>query len=237
MYFIFFIACGAFTFINRVLMNERYSNYIDTGFYYNYFCKDVEQYMFREQMEEYIELIPDKSNVLDFGCGPGIMSEFFNNTNYYGVDIDKTRILRAKQIYGSGGFAPEENVRPDVVREFVLVSPAPDLLPFSNDFFDVILISDVLHHINTEDAIETIQELNRVLRRDGIIFVREPRRDTNFITWFITYITENGFYIRKDVEYLRLFDLNYNKLIHMETDNFYGLRDYLILSFSATRKN
>ena len=90
--FIICITIVLVIFINRVLCNEKY---INVGFFYYLFFKDVEQKLFNDTMKD---LIDRNARVLDFGCGPGIISEYFGN-NYIGIDIDERCILQAKKMY------------------------------------------------------------------------------------------------------------------------------------------
>ena len=65
-------------FVNRILLNENYSPFINSGFFYLLFCKDLEQELFHKHMYPILSPYSGMSSkVLDFGSGPGIMSVFF----------------------------------------------------------------------------------------------------------------------------------------------------------------
>lgn len=222
-----FTIVAATFFVNRVLLNERYSDYIDVGFFYYYLCKDTEQFLFRNQMAKYVELLPNNARILDFGSGPGIMSEFFTRQMYYGVDIDETRIAQARKMYDAapvgGGTSKFFHIKNVGLGEGVGAT-----LPFPDDFFDAVLFNDCIHHISTRDMKLIAQEIRRVIRDDGVVIIREPRKNTRFFTWLITVAVENGQYMRTDREYVDLFgDENEMVIIHEESRN-YGIRDYYV---------
>ncbi|MFQ6093817.1 MAG: class I SAM-dependent methyltransferase [bacterium] len=53
------------------------------------------------------------------------------------------------------------------------------VLPFANKSFDLVLLIGVLHHL--EDQSNCLQEVRRILRRGGRVFICEPhRRSLNF---------------------------------------------------------
>jgi ubiquinone/menaquinone biosynthesis C-methylase UbiE len=203
----FFLFIVLFIFINRVLLNENYQHIFDVGYFYYLFCNDFELKLFTKTFDNFI----DKDiKILDFGCGPGIMSQFF--TNYTGIDIDKTRIDYAKKIY--------------VQKTFILVNENDKKLPFEDNSFEAILFNDCLHHISNFHISKFLPELHRILKKDGIIIIREPKKDTNFITYFITELCENGDYVRTRNEYKEIFksfDIKYENNVNEI------IRDYYIL--------
>ena len=145
---LFFLGFTVFTFIivNRILCNENYQDIFDVGYFYHLFCAKIEQNLFIKSLGNIISKIDKTKNVLDFGCGPGIMSIFFSN-NYVGVDIDKTRIEYAQQMY------PEKT--------FIKLNTG---IPYANNYFDFILLNDCIHHIDNYEMSNIISELFRVLK-------------------------------------------------------------------------
>ncbi len=65
-----------FIVVNRILCNEKYQEVIDVGYYYHFFCARIEQKLFIKSMGSIISTIDKDKRILDFGCGPGIMSIF-----------------------------------------------------------------------------------------------------------------------------------------------------------------
>jgi ubiquinone/menaquinone biosynthesis C-methylase UbiE len=213
---LFIIGFTIFTFIvvNRVLCNEKYNEIIDVGYYYYFFCSRIEQILFIKSMGSIISTIDKDKKILDFGCGPGIMSVFFSN-NYIGVDIDKTRIQYAQQMY------PEKTFK-----QIGFISKEErNYIPYPNNFFDIILLNDCVHHISNTEMNYIIMELYRVLKIGGSIIIREPNKDTNLFTYLLTEFTENGNYVRGKEEYKQLF--NPLQLVYEKSSNEI-IRDYYI---------
>ena len=207
-------------FVNRVLLNENFTGIIDTGFFYFHVCKDCEQALFQKHLGS---ILPQFTNdgakkVLDFGSGPGIMSVFFDN--YVGVDSDQSRIAMASQAF------PE--------KEFVhidMITPYSGILPFENHTFELVLFNDCIHHISNTNFHFILKEIDRILKPDGMILVREPNRNTTPATYLITELLENGDYVRNSQEYTALFP---NYLQMYEKHHYEYIRDYVLLGF---RKN
>lgn len=93
--------------------------------------------------------------LLDYGCGrmpyKSYILEHSGVTEYVGLDI------ATAPDYGG--------VRPDVVWN-------GDILPFEDGFFDVVLATEVLEHLF--DAGSSLREINRVLKKGGLLFFTVP---------------------------------------------------------------
>ena len=50
------------------------------------------------------------------------------------------------------------------------------VLPFRNGFFDVVIVSEVLHHIENKYHEKVLSEIKRVLRPGGVLWMLEPNR-------------------------------------------------------------
>jgi 2-polyprenyl-6-hydroxyphenyl methylase/3-demethylubiquinone-9 3-methyltransferase len=99
---------------------------------------------------------PEKTTVLEVGCGGGILSEEFSKMGYIMTGIDpagkslSTAISHAKQNKLSINY---------------LLGSGEDL-PFPAASFDVVLCCDVLEHV--KDLPKVISEISRVLKPGGI---------------------------------------------------------------------
>lgn len=106
------------------------------------------------------EHIPQNGKVLDFGCGNGRFLKFLEKINfngrYEGVDISEKLIQLAKIEY------PAENFQ-TIERE--------DQLPFKGGEFDAVMTLAVFHHFNPQMAGETLRELKRILKKDGVLIL------------------------------------------------------------------
>lgn len=98
--------------------------------------------------------------ILDLGCGDGLSSiyfqTYFTESAYFGVDISSESIKEAtkKRV---GNFQVYDGYS----------------LPFSENEFDLLFVSCVLHHIALEDRPIVFQEIKRVLKPGGILAIFE----------------------------------------------------------------
>lgn len=200
-------------FVNRILLNENYSHFINSGFFYLLFCKHLEQDLFHKHMYSILSPYSGMSSkVLDFGSGPGIMSIFFEN--YVGVDTDQTRVETATKAFPDKYFAKID-----------YITSQNQQMPFENGTFDVVLLNDCVHHINNHHMYYILHEIRRVLKPTGRIILREPNRETSLFTWTITELFENGNYVRNIVEYKALLNCD----IEYEMQHNEYIRDYYVI--------
>jgi len=92
-------------------------------------------------------------SALDIGCGYGFYSEIFKD--YTGIDNNPDAILNAKKLY------PEKHFE---------VMDATNLA-FKNNKFDIIFSTLVLHHIEKDNLIKTAEEIKRVAKDNGQIYL------------------------------------------------------------------
>jgi 2-polyprenyl-3-methyl-5-hydroxy-6-metoxy-1,4-benzoquinol methylase len=101
--------------------------------------------------------------LLDIGCGDGNnMSRFMERGGWrtVGCDISKERLEIAKN-YGE------------------VVLGCGEKLPFRGEYFDVVSIYHVLHHVTNPSSI--LVEIFRVLKRKGYLIMGESVEDNPFI--------------------------------------------------------
>ncbi|EHR42306.1 class I SAM-dependent methyltransferase [Alishewanella jeotgali] len=102
---------------------------------------------------------------LDYGCGVGFVvgllgSKIFGKDSY-GIDVSEVALSIAKKrgIESSKLFLLDN-----------------DVLPFEDNYFDVITCFDVIEHLDVEDILTLSTELNRVLSSDGVILLNISTR-------------------------------------------------------------
>ncbi|MFA6417344.1 MAG: class I SAM-dependent methyltransferase [Patescibacteria group bacterium] len=107
-------------------------------------------------------------NILDIGCGSGNdllnSRKFINNQvdiKMYGIEIDEKTAASAQ----ASGI------------ETAVINIENDRFPFSDNFFDIIIINQVLEH--TKEIFFIISQMNRILKTDGILIVGIP----NLASW------------------------------------------------------
>lgn len=95
--------------------------------------------------------------ILDVGCASGwflkMMINKFPECRGYGVDVYKNAVYFGRENY------PNLDLR---------VADA-HRLPFSNEYFDVVVCNEVLEHV--VDPIKVLLEMRRVVKKEGLIVV------------------------------------------------------------------
>jgi len=112
--------------------------------------------------------------ILDLGCGPAPISEYFRQMPRFLVGLDRNeRYMRQAQ--------------KDTSLELVLGDATS--IPFRDESFGFVLCNDVLEHVR--DQVKLMQELLRVLARNGAAYVQcankhqiiEPHFLLPFLSW------------------------------------------------------
>ena len=116
---------------------------------------------------EYLDIQPG-DKVLDCGCGEGFYSMILNELyacQVTALDADEPLLAIARQRVG-----PTNKV------EFKIGDV--NKLPFPDEFFDKIILSEVLEHISDDYA--ALMEVKRVLKKGGIIAITVPNHNYPF---------------------------------------------------------
>jgi SAM-dependent methyltransferase len=104
--------------------------------------------------------LQDRERMCDLGCGYGFLSSIIGKSlgfkDVYGVDIDVKRLMVAK----------------DRLNAVEKVDLELDMLPFPNNFFDLVCSFGVLEHLRFFD--NSIKESCRVLKNGGLLLVSIP---------------------------------------------------------------
>lgn len=101
--------------------------------------------------------------ILDLGCGDGLCARlfrnYFPNSDIQGLDVSRGIISKAQEKKSSKtSFGIFDGTR----------------IPFLSEAFDVIMLANVLHHVDTaEKQVAILRECHRVLKIDGTLFVYE----------------------------------------------------------------
>ena len=124
------------------------------------------------------------SKILDFGCGTGDFCMLFDKSQYIGVDTEKRFIEFNKSKFKGYNFIRIDEDKP---------------LPFEDSYFDRILVFGVLHHIDDNDIMRILKELNRVLKNSGKIILYDQLPSSEQKNFFAKVLVkfDRGKFLRK----------------------------------------
>jgi len=115
------------------------------------------RYFIEKEILKLIENLPLGSKVLDIGSGTGHLASMMKELGceVYGLEPSKEMINHARNNF------------PDIeFKEGVSV-----LLPYPDNYFDVIISIEVMRYLSSEDVINTYKEILRTLKKDGEFIV------------------------------------------------------------------
>ncbi len=118
----------------------------------------VEDFSNKEQIDEFVELLPKNAKVLDAGCGGGRDSNSLaaKGINVIGIDLSTGLLKIAKAKYQNIQF-----IRGDIRK-----------IPFKDLSFDGVWSQASLLHLETvRDIEEALVEFHRILKKDGIVHI------------------------------------------------------------------
>lgn len=112
----------------------------------------------RDIICSHLESVDKDARILDIGCSSGVLLENLQKLGYtdiWGLDISPQAVKISKS------------------RGLVNVSVGDGISPpYDDEFFDVIVASDVIEHIQNDDA--ALDEWNRILKPDGFLLLFAP---------------------------------------------------------------
>lgn len=115
-------------------------------------------------MQRYLSLlnICKGKSVLDAACGEGYGTNILASVakSVKGIDISNEAVEKAQVKYKS-----------DII-DFVVGSVQK--LPYETDVFDVVVSFETIEHVNSEMQIQFLDEIKRVLKKDGILIMSSP---------------------------------------------------------------
>ncbi len=117
--------------------------------------------------------------LLDIGCGGGFLAEAFaaDGADVYGLDLSPNAVRTARD------HAARKGLRLRVV------SGRAEALPFAPETFEVVLLADVLEHL--EDYPRALAESCRVLKPGGVLFYETVNRTLLSrigVIWVMEYV-------------------------------------------------
>lgn len=127
--------------------------------------------------------IKKNANVLDLGCGFGVLTSIFSrNTSVYGGDVSEDSLEIAK-------FVVEKYGRKERVE---LLYFDVQFLPFRHKVFDTVIAIDLVEHLSSRQYLNCLNEIRRV-SKNGTIFVIYTPNPINLVS--------SSFYLRRKGPY------------------------------------
>jgi len=128
------------------------------------------------------ENVTGKNRALDFGCGPGRISQAMcrHFTTVVGVDISNAMIEKAKSV----------NKFPQKCT--YQVNTKNDLSAFEDASFDLVFSYITLQHINPKYSIPYIKEFTRIVKPQGHIIFNLPTQPPFYYNLIINTIGHRG---------------------------------------------
>lgn len=125
------------------------------------------------------EVVESTDRVLDAGCGAGIFMPHISPLckSLTGIDISKEFVRNSQNVISRFGLKNTDVVQGNVID-----------MPFTDDFFDVTFMLDLLHHVTF--TAETIAEAQRVTKPGGHIIIYEPNK-LNPLLWLLCLLDRN----------------------------------------------
>lgn len=114
------------------------------------------------RVKKIVKLVGSSKKVLDVGCDVGLIGQLLlkNKNQVYGLDISPSAVKKARK---NGLKALTLNIE-------------TQQLPFKNNYFDVVLLGEILEHLFDPDLLLT--KIKKKLKRGGGLIITTPNLAT-----------------------------------------------------------
>jgi len=118
----------------------------------------------------FLEFLKDNDVVLDIGCGNGqnTLKAAAKCCQVTGLEIDRRQLQ----------IAQKEKRRKKLTNLKFIKTDLEKKLKIKSNYYTKVLILDVLEHLHKRKQI--LDEINRVLKKDGYLFVSVPNKNTSW---------------------------------------------------------
>lgn len=135
--------------------------------------------------------VREGDNVLDLGCGWGrvLKPVIDRRASGVGLDISEKMLKLSKKRLTRNGYSP------------VLLRGDGTTLPLKDNSFDMVYSLLVLQHLSKRNGKEVFKEIHRVLKPDGVAYIRLPGRfaPENLLFSFLQFISIYLFRLRDPI--------------------------------------
>ncbi|MFX1329439.1 MAG: class I SAM-dependent methyltransferase [Promethearchaeota archaeon] len=141
------------------------------------------------EMERITKIFQERGvrRILDLGCGTGRHLIFLSKKGFevYGMDASSKALEIARE------WLNEENLELNLI-----LNRIEHKFPYEDSFFDAIISIQVIHHNLMKDITFTVNEISRILKPKGIIYITFPKLEgtSRLEEWELKEI-EKGTYI------------------------------------------
>ena len=122
--------------------------------------------LFKKSFSSFLLSPKSNLNLLDLGCGDGTAFEAF------GLEKGSYNIHLVDP-YSTHHYSPSR-------LPIIKLDALSYMLTVENNYYDFILIQDVLEHLTHNDCIDVLRACNQKLRSGGVIFARVPNGNSPF---------------------------------------------------------
>ena len=138
--------------------------------------------------------LPSTGRLLDIGCGAGRHSFEALRRGYSVVAADLNATIIEEVAVMAAAMSEVGEAPPSA--SFDCVNASALELPFANDSFDIVIVSEVLEHIIQDEV--ALNEIARITRAGGTIVATVPRRWPERVCWALSeeYHTDAGGHVR-----------------------------------------
>ncbi len=165
----------------------------------------------KERIEKIVELTGTGERILDVGCGTGLIGKKIKDKGnvVYGIDFSKGAINNTRK---KGIIARVADIQKSI--------------PFKNNFFDGIILGEIIEHIYDTDKF--LQNVRKKLRKGGYVIITTPNLAT-FGRRILLLLGKNPhieYYFREDsAGHIRYFIKD--TLFKLLSDNRFKIEKYL----------
>lgn len=130
------------------------------------YAQNISRRIPQEEINYFAKLLKPHSKILDVGCAAGRDSRIFKDLGFdvIGIDLSEKLLEIAKRN------------NPDITFKKADFRS----IPYPNDSFDGLWVNAVFHHIDREEMITALKEFRRVLKANGILYIRTKQGKGNW---------------------------------------------------------
>ena len=156
----------------------------------------------------------ENPEILDVGCGTGrtaikIAKELKNGGHLYGIDIYSKLAIPSNSLDTVQNNARIERVEGKTTFQYGTATE----IPFEDNKFDIVNVSSVLHEVHSLNGQnKAVQELYRVLKPDGYLYIGEWNRTSRELIAFcglFCFVFKHKNYWKKLLEQNRFKEISY----------------------------